>query len=86
MLENLAAEELFALLRGRGHVVDEVRWPDRERKGVKGSRPNGAKTVDLTFLQNGWADMEGFRRVLSPLAPIAEVLRTVRVSAKVVSE
>jgi hypothetical protein len=53
MLEDLAADGLFTLLRDRGHVIDEVRWPDRERRGMKGSQLSGAKTVDLTFLQDG---------------------------------
>lgn len=52
MVEDLAANGLFTLLRGRGHLVEEVRWPDRERRGVKGSQLSG-KTVDLTFHQDG---------------------------------
>src|SRR5438045_7751749 len=53
MLEDLAAEELFRLLGTRGHVIDGVQWPDRERRGVKGSKGNGEKTVDLTFREDG---------------------------------
>ncbi len=53
MVEDLAANGLFALLRGRGHMIEEVQWPDRERRGVKGSQLSRGKTVDLTFLQDG---------------------------------
>ncbi len=53
MLEDLAAEELFAWLRDRGHVIDGTRWPDREREGRKGESEVGAKTVDLTFNEDG---------------------------------
>lgn len=53
LLEDLAAQGLFTLLRGRGHLIEDVRWPDRERQRVKGSQISGAKTPDLTFLQDG---------------------------------
>src|ERR1700674_3213186 len=53
LLEDLAASELFVWLRGRGHTVDEIRWPDRERHGRKGQGQEGAKTIDLTFLEDG---------------------------------
>jgi hypothetical protein len=53
MVEDLAANALFTLLRGGGHLVEDVRWPDRERRGVKGSQLSGGKTPDLTFLEDG---------------------------------
>lgn len=54
MLEDLAAEVLFKWLRQRGHSIDEIQWPDREREGRKGRRQeDGAKTVDLTFAEDG---------------------------------
>lgn len=51
LLEDQASQELFELLRARGHVIDEIRWPDREREGHKSEV--GAKTVDLTFREDG---------------------------------
>ena len=53
MLENEAAETLFAWLRARGRVIDEICWPDRERHGRKGQAASGTKTVDLTFHEDG---------------------------------
>ncbi len=52
-LEDLAAEELFKWLRDRGHTIDEIHWPDREREGRKGQSEDGAKTVDITFTEDG---------------------------------
>jgi hypothetical protein len=51
-LETEAAESMFAWLRYCGHLIEEIRWPDREREGRKG-QITGAKTVDLTFREDG---------------------------------
>src|SRR5258708_19512277 len=51
-LETEAAESMFNWLRDRGHVIEEIRWPDREREGRKG-QVTRAKTVDLTFQEDG---------------------------------
>jgi hypothetical protein len=43
---------MFGWLRDRGHVIEQIRWPDREREGRKG-QVTSAKTVDLTFQEDG---------------------------------
>jgi hypothetical protein len=53
VLEDLAASEMFMWLRRRGHSVDGIEWPDRDRKGRKGYPGEGAKTLDLTFQEDG---------------------------------
>jgi hypothetical protein len=52
MLETEAADVMFGWRRDRGHEIDEIRWPDREREGRKGQKL-GEKTVDLIFREDG---------------------------------
>jgi hypothetical protein len=52
MLESDAAEAMFAWLRDRRRVIDDIHWPDREREGRK-SQAEGRKTVDLRFNEDG---------------------------------
>jgi len=52
LLEDGAASDLFAWLRGRGRRIEDIHWPDRGRRGRKGKGDDG-KTVDLTFLEDG---------------------------------